>query len=208
MGISKLPFTAVLLAGGESKRMGRDKAFLKLGKERLIDIVFRKLDHLFSEVIIVADRWQDLNYLPAKKFTGDLFKKSEKCALRGVHAGLSLATSPSCFIAGCDMPFLSLPLIRYMSRFTADFDIVAPHLEGHYQPLYAFYKKSILGFVTQRLESNKLQLQGIYPHLKVKAIGEGAVKRFDPQLLSFHNVNTKENFQKAQKFYNLIESCS
>jgi len=207
VGIAKLPFSAVLLAGGESKRMGRDKAFLKLGGERLIDIVFQKLDHLFSEVIIVADR-QDFNYLPAKKITGDLFKKSEKCALRGVHTGLSLTTSSACFIAGCDMPFLSLSLIRYMSRFIKDYDIVAPHLEGHYQPLYAFYRKSILEFVTQRLESNKLQLQGIYPHLKVKAIGEAAVKRYDPQLSSFHNVNTKENYLRAQKFYNLMESCS
>ena len=202
---SKLPLTAILLAGGESKRMGTDKAFLKLGKERLVDIVFRKLDKLFSDIIIVTDRQREFSYLPAR-LTGDIIKNSEKCALRGIHAGLSMANSSSCFVVGCDMPFLSLPLVHYMSRFAANFDIVAPHLGGYYQPLFAFYKKSILNCITQRLKDNRLKLTGLYPYLKVKPIREGTVKRFDPQMLSFHNVNTKESFVKAQNIYNLSES--
>lgn len=203
---SRLSFSAVLLAGGESKRMGRDKAFLKLGEERLVDLVFRKLNALFFETIIVTDRQQELSYLPAR-FTGDLFKNSEKCALRGIHAGLSLATGPSCFVVGCDMPFLSLPLIQHMSHFAVDYDVVAPYLGGYYQPLFAFYNRSTLDFITQRLQENKLKLTGLYPHLNVKPIDEGTVKRFDPQMLSFHNVNTKDSFSKAQEYYRISESC-
>ncbi len=203
---SKLPFTAVLLAGGESKRMGKDKVFLKLGKERLIDLVFRKLDSLFSEVIIVSDRCQELSYLPAK-FTGDLFGKGPKCALRGIHAGLSLATTSSSFITGCDMPFISLPLIRYMSRFAGEFEVVVPRLGEYYQPLFAFHNKSILDTITWHLEENKLKLTGIYPHLEIKCIEEKIIKRFDPLMLSFHNLNTKESLHHAQKVYNLSQSC-
>lgn len=203
---SKLPFTAVLLAGGESKRMGMDKVFLKLGKERLIDLVFRKLNKLFSEVIIVTDRCRELSYLPAK-FTGDLFEGGPKCALRGIHAGLSLATASSCFVVGCDMPFISPSLIRYMSRFATEFDVVVPHLGEHYQPLFAFHNKSILGIITQHLEEDKLKLTGIYPLLDIKCIGERTVKRFDPLLLSFHNLNTKESYFQALELYNLSQSC-
>jgi molybdopterin-guanine dinucleotide biosynthesis protein A len=204
--IPKLSFSAILLAGGDSKRMGMNKAFLKLGKERLIDIAFRKLDNLFSEVVIVADRWQELSYLPAR-FTGDLFKNGQKCALRGLHAGLSLSNSPSSFVMGCDMPFLSLSLIRYMSRFATDFDVVVPRLGEYHQPLFAFYKKSILGIITQRLEEKKLRLTGLYPYLNIKEIGEETVKHFDPQMLSFYNVNTQENYHRAKKLYNLPDSC-
>lgn len=202
----KISFSAVLLAGGESKRMGMNKAFLKLGQERLIDIAFRKLDSLFSEVVIVADRWQELSYLPAR-FTGDLFKNGQKCALRGIHAGLSLSTSPSSFIMGCDMPFLSLPLIRYMSRFATEFDIVAPRLGEYYQPLFAFYNKSTLKLIARRLEENKLKVTGFYSHLKIKEIREEAIKHFDPQMFSFFNVNTQESYLTAKKLYNLPESC-
>ncbi|NMB34883.1 MAG: molybdenum cofactor guanylyltransferase [Firmicutes bacterium] len=202
---SKLPFTAVLLAGGESKRMGMDKVFLKLGKERLIDLVFRKLNKLFAEVIIVTDRRRELSYLPAN-ITEDLFGEGPKCALRGIHAGLSLATNASSFIVGCDMPFISPPLIRYMSRFALEFDVVVPYLGEHYQPLFAFYRKEILDNITWHLQEDKLKLTGIYPHLRVKCIEEKTIRSFDPLMLSFHNLNTKENYFQAQKLYNLSQS--
>jgi molybdopterin-guanine dinucleotide biosynthesis protein A len=198
---SKLSFSAVLLAGGNSRRMGIDKASLTLGADKLIDISFKKLDSLFSEVIIAADRWRKFSYLPAK-FTDDLIKKGEKSSLRGIHSGLSLSTYCSSFIIGCDMPFLSLPLIDYMSRFAVDFDIVVPRLGEYYQPLFAFYKKSTLESITRQLKENKLKLTGFYAHYRVREITEEAIRHFDPQLLSFFNVNTKENYKTAQKIYN------
>ena len=198
----KIPFTAILLAGGDSKRMGMNKAFLRLGRERLVDIIFRKLDKLFSEVIIVADCWQEFSYLPAR-FTGDLLKNGQKCALRGIHAGLSLATYPSSFILGCDMPFLSLPLIRYMSHFAAGYDIVVPRLEGYYQPLFAFYNKSTLESIARQLREKKLKITGFYAYSRIKEIGEEAIKCFDPQLFSFFNVNMRDNYLLAKKLYRL-----
>ncbi len=197
----RLSFSAILLAGGDSKRMGKNKAFLKLGQDRLIDIAFRKLDNIFSETIIAADHWQKLDYLPAK-FTADLIRVGEKSSLRGIHAGLTLSTNFSSFAIACDMPFLSPSLIRYMASFATDFDVVVPRLGEYYQPLFAFYSKSTLKFITKQLKEEKMKLTHFYPHVKVKEIKEEAIKRFDPQLLSFYNVNTKENYDMAQKIYN------
>jgi molybdenum cofactor guanylyltransferase len=195
--VKKLLLSAVLLAGGNSKRMGRNKAFLKLEGRKLLDIVFEKMQSLFSEVIVVTDCLEEFKYLPAK-LTMDLFNEGEKSALRGIHAGLTASSYPSSFIIGCDMPFLSLPLIRYMSRFATQFDVVVPRERGYYQPLFAFYKKETLDIILDRLQKNKLKITDLYSSLKIKEVDEETVKFFDPCLLSFFNINTKEDYFHIQ----------
>jgi len=205
--VEKLSFSAVLLAGGDSKRMGTNKAFLVLEGRNLIDIVFEKLHSLFEEVIVVTDRTAEFAYLPAR-VTTDLVNGGEKNALRGIQAGLTLSRHASSFVVACDMPFLSLPLIRYMSRFAGEFDVVVPRCGPYYEPLFAFYSKTALEAINRQLERKKLKIFALYSRLSVKEIGEDIVKFFDPQMLSFYNINTREDFQTAKKIYSPRKSLS
>jgi molybdopterin-guanine dinucleotide biosynthesis protein A len=199
--VQKLPFSAVILAGGDSKRMGTNKAFLKLEGRNLIDIVFEKLNGLFKEVIVVTDRLEEFSYLPAR-VTTDLIDGCRKNALRGIQAGLTLSSHSACFVIACDMPFPALPLINYMSRFAEDFDVVVPRIGSYYEPLFAFYNKTALETINRHLENNKLKIFDLYSGLCVKDIGEDTVRLFDPQALSFYNINTREDYLKAKKIYN------
>jgi molybdopterin-guanine dinucleotide biosynthesis protein A len=197
---AKLPFSAVLLAGGDSKRIGTNKAFLELKGKPLIDIIFWKLEKLFSEVIIVTECIEKLSYLPAK-LTSDIYNEGEKNPLRGIHAGLSLSTAPSSFVVACDMPFISHPLIRYMSHFALNFDVVVPQYGTYYQPLFAFYNKTTLEAIVQALVNREYKVARIYAQLNVKKIHNNVIQFFDPCYLSFFNVNSKEDYLKAKEYY-------
>jgi len=204
----KLSLSAILLAGGENKRMGIKKAFLKVGGNTFIDIIYRKMDELFSEIIVVTDLPQDFSYLKAR-ITTDLIQNSEKNALRGIHAGLSVASNPACFVVACDMPFLSLSLIKHMSQFALGYDIVVPLLDGYYQPLFAFYNKKALTLIQQRLEEKRYKIVDLYPHFHLKAIAEEIVRQHDPLLLSFSNINSPEDYRKIQEYWEINkENCS
>ena len=196
----KLPFSAVLLAGGESRRMGVRKALLKLGDDTFIDVIHRKIDGLFSETIVVTDIPQDFAYLGGI-VTTDIIQDGKKNSMRGIHAGLSAASYQTCFVTGCDMPFLSLSLIEYMSQFALDYDAVVPQLEGYYEPLFAFYHKNKLGFIEQRLIEQRYKIVDLYPHFSLKIIEGQIVRDFDPLLLSFANINSPEDYQKILDYW-------
>lgn len=196
--MTKLPLSAVILAGGDSKRMGTNKAFLRLEDSNLIDLVFNRVNSLFAETIVVSDRLEELAYLPAK-FTRDLFTGVEKSALRGIHAGLTVSSYPASFVIGCDMPFFSLSLINYMSRFAIQYDVVVPRHGEHFQPLFAFYNKTTLDLILERLKENKLKISDLYRSLRIKDIGEDTIKEFDPHFFSFNNINTRDDYYKLKK---------
>jgi molybdopterin-guanine dinucleotide biosynthesis protein A len=196
--VTKLPLSAVILAGGDSKRMGTNKAFLRLEDSNLIDLVFNRVNSLFAETIVVSDRLEELAYLPAK-FTRDLFTGVEKSALRGIHAGLTVSSYPASFVIGCDMPFFSLSLINYMSRFAVQYDVVVPRHGEHFQPLFAFYNKTTLDLILERLKENKLKISDLYRSLRIKDIVEDTIKEFDPHFFSFNNINTRDDYYKLKK---------
>lgn len=198
--MNKLPLSAIILAGGDSKRMGTNKAFLRLEGSSLIELVFNRVSSLFVEVIIVSDRLEDLAYLPAK-LTRDLFTEVEKNALRGIHAGLTVSSYPASFVIGCDMPFFSLSLINYMSRYATKYDVVVPRHGEYFQPLFAFYNKAILGLIVERLKENKLKISDLYRSLCIKEISEETIKKFDPHLFSFNNINTKDDYYNLKNDY-------
>ncbi len=203
MSKTKIPLSAVILAGGDSKRMGESKAFLRLKGKSLIELVFNKLDDLFQEVIIVTDRFKDFYYLKGAKMTGDIISGEDKNALRGIHAGIFVSSYNSSFVVGCDMPFISTPLIKYMSNSASDYDVVTPRVQGHYQPLFTFYNKSALQIITPSLQERKYKIVALYPYFEKKVIPEETVRSYDPYLMSFHNINTREAYLEAIKWLDL-----
>ncbi len=192
------PLTAIILAGGKSSRIGsdQDKAILKLNGKRLIDIVISKLKYIVGDNIIIVGPPE--KYPSYKQVVSDLF--NQKGFLVGLYSGLKASASRYNLVVGCDMPFLKLELLQYMEDKIDSNDIIIPrYAKSYVEPLCAIYSKDCLGVMKKNIEAGILSIRRIFPYLKVKYIEEKEIKRVDPELNSFFNVNYKEDFVRAKE---------
>lgn len=189
---------AIILAGGDSKRLGRPKALLDLCGKNLIEIMVERLYGVFDQVTLVTDRPELYEGLPVL-ITGDLIKDKVKSPLRGIHAGLSVSPLPYQFVVACDMPFLNTELISYMDRFAADYDAVVPRVDSYFQPLHAFYSRSCINIISRQIEGGLYKVTDFYDNLEIRFIDSAEIKRFDPEEISFTNINTWLDYEQALK---------
>lgn len=191
--------TGLLLAGGKSRRMGRDKRFLELGGRTLLQRSLDVLEGLFTEVIVsVAEPLTELKGLRARVVT-DLIPD---CAtMGGLYSGLSGASHPRVFAAACDMPFLTDSVIRRMADLGRDADVVMVRLANGLQPMHAMYSKACLPHLERMLHAKNLRVQDLVSvsDLSVMILSEEDVREADPQLLSFLNVNQPADLEFARK---------
>lgn len=188
---------AIILAGGDSTRLGYPKYLLELNGVKLIEILVRRLSLLFDQVTVVTDREELFTELPVK-LTGDLLTGYGKTPLRGIHAGLSISQLPYQFVAACDMPFINLDLVRYMESFAAQYDAVVPLTDNCFQPLHAFYNRSSLDSMEKFIGQGRRKIIDYYDKINMRMIGYSEIARFDPRQRSFFNVNTWADYRKAQ----------
>jgi len=183
--------TGIILSGGRGARMGgENKAFLRIGGERLIDRTVRIFRSVFNEVIIVASR--PLDYLDQEAaIVTDIFPG--KGALGGIYTGLFYTGEEHAFVAACDMPFLNRSFLEYMAARAVDYDIVVPAPPDGLQPLHAVYARRCLPAIRRLLERNRLQVRGFYPEYKLLMVPPEILRSFDPEGRMFLNANTPED---------------
>lgn len=185
--------TALILAGGESRRMGQDKASLVLDGQTLLQSVAATLQPLFAEVIVSVRQPRPEIGLPQV-----CDAPGQVGPLAGLAAGLDRAAHPWLFAAACDMPFLTSPLIEYLARQRADWQAVVPMVGGHPQPLAAFYARSSRGEVRRLLGGNgKHSLRALLEGLRVRYVDEAELLKADPQLRSFFDLDTPQDVARA-----------
>ncbi|NLA27637.1 MAG: molybdenum cofactor guanylyltransferase [Firmicutes bacterium] len=195
---------AIILAGGDSSRLGCPKPFLEMDGSSLIELIVYRLSALFKEITVVADEQDSFTSLPVR-IIGDLITGGNKSPLRGIHAGLSCSNLPYQFVAACDMPFINLDLVRYMSAFAPHYDVVVPHIGSYYQPLHAYYHRSCIEPIRRQIEEGECKVTAFYDKINVRHIGYSEVAPFDPGQRSFFNVNTWDDYQEAQKVLHEIK---
>ena len=176
---------AIILAGGDSSRLGYPKPLLELEGVPLIEIMVRRLSLLFEQITVVTDRQELFAGLPVK-LTGDLLAGDVKSPLRGIHAGLSLSDLPFQFVAACDMPFINLELVRYMSSFARS-RCRCPRIGSYYQPLHAFYSRSCIDPIREQYELGECKVTAFYDKIKVHYIGYAEIARFDRPTFLFQH---------------------
>ena len=186
--------TAVVLAGGKSSRMGQPKALLPFDGEPLIAHIVGRLGHVFAETIVVAAPDQELPPLPVALVRDQVAYQGP---VSGIYHGLTAATKEVCFVTSCDAPFLNLALISYLVSQIADSDVVVPFWQERFQPLHAVYRRSVAPLLQDQLERDDLRPISLYPKVRTREIYEDKVRRFDPEGLSFLNINTPEDYQDA-----------
>ena len=190
--------SGVALAGGMSRRLGRNKAVEKIGGESLIERVVGRLSQVSSETIVVVaeeSRAEALNLPPWVRTAADIYPGSG--SLGGIFTGLSAAKGDYGIVVACDMPFLNTELLRFMADIAADFDAVVPRVEGRPEPLHAIYSKSCLEPIEHRLKRKDLKIALFFDEIRVAYIEEEDIDSLDPHHLSFFNVNTQEDLDRA-----------
>ncbi|MCH9035948.1 MAG: molybdenum cofactor guanylyltransferase [Chloroflexi bacterium] len=190
--------SGVALAGGRSKRLGRNKAVEKIGDQSLIERVVGKLSQVTSETVVVVaeeSKAADLNLPPWVRTAADLYPGTG--SLGGIFTGLSAAKGNYGVVVACDMPFLNVDLIRFMLDIVSDYDAVVPRLQGRPEPLHAVYSKSCVGPIEHCLQADQLKIAIFFEQINVAYLEEDDIEAFDPSHLSFFNVNTQEDLDKA-----------
>ena len=186
--------TAVILTGGRSSRMGRAKALLPFDGEPLIAHIVRRLGRAFAETVVVAAPDQELPTLPVALVRDDVAYQGP---VSGIYHGIRAATKDVCFVTSCDAPFLNLALVSHLLSQISDFDVVVPFWQERFQPLHAVYRRSVVPLLREQLERSDLRPISLYPKVRTREIYGDEVRRFDPEGLSFLNMNTPQDYEAA-----------
>lgn len=193
-----MKWEAAILAGGESKRMGTNKAFIELREKPLIRWVIESLQKLkiFNRIfLVVSDLTQ---FLPIElELHSDILSK--RGPLGGLHAALYFCRSEYLFVAACDTPLLKPEVIELIVSGVKGFDACVPVINGNFEPLLAAYRKRALKAVEGAIERGERRVVSFFKDIKLKKVSEDEIKKLDPELISFFNLNSPKDVERAKE---------
>lgn len=191
--------TVSIQAGGQSSRMGEDKALkLFLGRP-LIQRVMDRLAPIADEMIVTTNRPDDYAFLNTRLIP-DL--KPGRGALGGLYTAIATASNPFVAVAACDMPFASAALLEAAKTLMVheEVDVVIPKTDHGYEPIHAVYRRATcLPAIETAIDADQWKVIAWFPQVKVRVLTSEEIQRYDPAGLAFWNVNTPEEFAQAEK---------
>jgi molybdopterin-guanine dinucleotide biosynthesis protein A len=191
--------TVCIQAGGQSSRMGEDKALKTFLGRPLIQRVVERLSPIADEVLVTTNRPEDYRFLGLPLFP-DL--RPGRGALGGLYTAIASAAQPVVAVAACDMPFASAALFEAASRLLVAeaADVVIAKSEEGYEPLHAVYRRATcLPAIEAALDADQWKVIAWFPQVKVRVLTPEEIRQHDPAGLAFWNVNTPEEFSKAEE---------
>jgi molybdopterin-guanine dinucleotide biosynthesis protein A len=157
-----------VLAGGDSRRMGRDKALLPVGGRPMIALIIGQLRALFKEIVISADRPDDYGFL-GLPVVPDM--TPGQGPLRGIASSLPRMTHDLNFVTACDIPRIDLSFVNRLIKMADGYDLVLPTIESHlYEPLFAVYRKSVVPEAARILEGGGRSILALIDRVKVNLV--------------------------------------
>lgn len=190
----------IVLAGGKGLRLGQDKALEVIGDRSLLEWVVFHLSSLNSNIIIVTAFKRSFSQLigyPKLKVITDIYP--DRGPVGGIYTGLKASGSFYNLVVACDMPFLNQALLHYMIQVSVGFDLVVPRLRDMVEPLHAVYSKGCLAPIEPLLKQDNLNLRQLFTSIKVRYVEAEEIDRFDPEHLSFFNINSQADLERAKK---------
>jgi molybdopterin-guanine dinucleotide biosynthesis protein A len=184
--------TGVILVGGQSRRMGVDKAFLEVEGVPLLGRVLEVFKEIFAVTILVggsSDRLAGFG-LPCHP---DIYPGS---ALGGLYTGLMAAETPFIFVAPCDLPFPSGDVIRHLVSVRNGYDAVVPVGATGYEPLLAVYGKNCREPMRGLLEQGNCRIYDIYGDLNINFVNSEILNRLEGGEKTFINLNTRDEYER------------
>jgi molybdopterin-guanine dinucleotide biosynthesis protein A len=154
-----------------------------------------------SEIIVVKAKDSSLPELtgyPELRIVTDVYPG--KGSLGGIYTGLVASRAFYNMVVACDMPFLNLDLLRYMIDLAREYDVVIPKVDDEIlEPLHAVYSGNCIPPLEFLIKQNRLSILELFPMVKVRNVANSEINQFDPQHLSFFNINTEADLQKGLK---------
>lgn len=219
--------SALILAGGQSRRMGQDKAFIPFDGAPLVARVLARVQPICAETIIVANDAERYAQF-GTRIVRDVYPG--KGSLGGIYSGLAAAQAPYGLVVACDMPFLNHDLMCYMMSLAPEYQVVIPRAKDpsgksprrrfpvesrvgaaqehpdwipakriDLHPTHAIYSRECLPTMQASLQRDDLRVISIMDKLRVRIVEADEVDRFDPQHLSFFNMNTPQDLEFARR---------
>lgn len=187
--------SCAILAGGKSRRMGRDKATIHAGSRLLISHVYGVVADVFPDIIVVSNHHNSVDGVNAR-IVRDIVPIQGP--MTGIVSALLNSVTPYVFILGCDMPFLTKEAIHYMIDSVHGEDIVIPKTQAGLEPLHAIYNRSCISPMLTAVERGLMKIPLVFPFFSVKTVEEDKV--FCNRGVSvFTNVNTEEDLARAER---------
>ncbi len=189
-------FSVALLAGGKSSRMGRDKGLISFMGKPLYLYILDQIQGLSDDIFLISN-----NPVRYSATTYSIYpdKIHGIGALGGIHSALSYAQHELCFVFACDMPFVNRGLFELVISEVVDFDVAIPELSPEMlEPFRAIYRKTCLQAIESAIHSGERKAIGFLPNVKTNRIPRSAVVQLDPDLESFLNINTPEDWARIE----------
>lgn len=186
--------TGFITAGGLSSRMGRDKAWLRLGDKTLIEHIIDALTPVTSSVAIIANK-SEYHRLGLPVFADT---NREVGPLEAIRTALANAMTPRIILTGCDMPFLTSELFKFLIALpTEDQAVVPTSLDGMLEPLCAIYSTQALESVTEIIERGERKVSRLFESVPTRIVSFDEIRHLSDSSLFFENINTPEEYHAA-----------
>ena len=191
--------SAIVLTGGRSARMGSDKVALSLDGGTILQRIVHRLRLCFDDIVLVAGTHQQaaLSGLGAADVRTVWDAKPWQGPVKALHLGLATARAETAFACACDLPMLDTGVALALCDLARGHDAAIARVDGRLQMLHAAYRKSCLAALDSMIANGNRRLRELAPMLDVRLVNEDELRRYDPQLLSFFNVNTPEDYARA-----------
>jgi molybdopterin-guanine dinucleotide biosynthesis protein A len=182
--------TLLILAGGASRRMGREKGMLPVGQQTLVERLAERLQREVDETLVaVADespRWQGLRQV--------VDRTPGLGPLAGMQASFRAAAYATVWVVACDLPDVLPGVGAYLRSLLPGFDAVVPSIGGKCQPLCAIYRASTVEVIEQLLGEGQRSVMSLLERIAIREVFEDELRAIDPELRSFRNLNTPDDY--------------
>jgi molybdenum cofactor guanylyltransferase len=188
--------TVAIQAGGQSSRMGQDKALVRLAGRPLIEHQLDRLRGLAGEILVTTNHPEAFAAFGVRTAAD---AEPGAGALAGLRTALQAARGETVLVVACDMPFLSRPLLEHLLSLAPQADAVVPRRGGEYEPLHAVYARTCLPAVEACLANQRRRVISFYDDIRVLTVTEQTLRTLDPHELSFFNINTPDDLKEAEQ---------
>src|SRR2546423_4268073 len=181
----------VILAGGLSRRMGRDKAALPAGGGTLVEHLARRLAPVVDEIIIAGGSAEPR--LDGVRLAAD--RDAGLGPLAGMHAGLMAARHPYAFVVGCDLPDVEPAVVTLLRGLAGTYEAVVPRADREPESVCALYARTLASRIEDLLEAGERSIKTLLATTNVRYVGREELFAVDPGLRSFRNLNTPADYR-------------
>jgi len=199
-GLCRMPdrptdITGVILVGGRSRRLGRDKALVEFGGRPLFERVLALFRDRFDRVLLVGGRGERFAAYGVPVIE-DLYPGS---ALGGLYTGLFRCATEYAFVSPCDLPYPSGALVDHLCAMRRGADAVVPVWRNCFETLFALYGRNCLDPMRRLLASGNLRVYDLYPQIRVRYVAGEELDQLAPGGRAFVNINTPEEYERLEK---------